>query len=74
MDLIFHNTKEVGDFVGRVEKYPFHMDLFRGSIVVDANSFLGVLNMGLNRIIRLKVYAEDYEDMYQDIKQFIVSQ
>ena len=50
------------------------MDLFRGSIVVDAKSFLGVLSMGLNRIIRLKVYAEDYGDMYQDIKQFIVSQ
>lgn len=50
------------------------MDLFRGSIVVDAKSFLGVLNMGLNRIIKLKVYAEDYGDMYQDIKQFIVSQ
>ena len=50
------------------------MDLFRGSIVVGAKSFLGVLNMGLNRIIRLKVYAEDYGDMYQDIKQFIVSQ
>ena len=50
------------------------MDLFRGSIVVDAKSFLVVLNMGLIRIIRLKVYAEDYGDMYQDIKQFIVSQ
>lgn len=73
MDLIFHNTEEVKDFVGRVEKYPFHMDLFRGSFVVDAKSFLGVLYMGLNQIIRLKVYADDYEDMYEEIEQFIVA-
>ena len=34
----FRNPGEVADFVTRVERYPYAMDLSRGSVVVDAKS------------------------------------
>ena len=34
----FKDPEEVVDFVNRVERYPFAMDLSRGSVVVDAKS------------------------------------
>lgn len=73
MNLVFHDTEEVVDFVRKVEKYPFHMDLCKGSIIVDAKSLLGVLNMGFNQTVKLRVYAEQYEDMYQEIKHLIAA-
>ena len=40
MNLTFRNPDEVLDFVKTVEQYPFDMDLCRGSVVVDAKSWL----------------------------------
>ena len=73
MNLIFHNAEEVVEFVRKVGKYPFHMDLCRGSVVVDAKSLLGVLNLGFNQTVMLKVYADDCEAMYQEIKHLIAA-
>ena len=48
MNLTFRNPDEVLDFVKTVEQYPFDMDLCRGSVVVDAKSLLGIMNLGFN--------------------------
>ena len=42
----FTDPKEAADFVNRVERYPYAMDLSRGSVVVDAKSLLGILVLG----------------------------
>ena len=49
MNLTFRNPDEVLDFVKTVEQYPFDMDLCRGSVVVDAKSLLGIMNLGFNQ-------------------------
>lgn len=61
LNITFRSPEEVLDFIKKVEKYPFNMDLSRGSVVVDAKSLLGILNLGLNQVVSLKVYAIDEE-------------
>ena len=59
MNLTFRNPDEVLDFVKTVEQYPFDMDLCRGSVVVDAKSLLGIMNLGFNQTVNLKIYSND---------------
>ena len=73
LNVTFRNPGEVLEFVRRVEKYPYDMDLSRGSIVVDAKSLLGIMNLGFNKIVSLKIYSEECEDLQQDLKDFIAA-
>ena len=68
MNLTFRNPDEVLDFVKTVEQYPFDMDLCRGSVVVDAKSLLGIMNLGFNQTVNLSTKQHNSEDF-----QFICS-
>ena len=57
--VIFSNPDDVIDFVKIVEKYPFDMDMKRGRYIVDAKSLLGLMNLGFDQKIELKVYDEE---------------
>ncbi|MCD8122704.1 MAG: HPr family phosphocarrier protein [Clostridiales bacterium] len=71
LKVTFRNPNDVLDFVSRVEKYPFNMDLSRGSIVVDAKSLLGIMNLGFNEAVNLKIYSdENCEALFTDIEKF----
>ena len=67
MNLTFRNPDEVLDFVKTVEQYPFDMDLCRGSVVVDAKSLLGIMNLGFNQTVNLKIYSNDCNELFQNI-------
>ena len=70
MNLTFRNPDEVLDFVKTVEQYPFDMDLCRGSVVVDAKSLLGIMNLGLNQTVNLKIYSNDCNELFQNIEKY----
>jgi len=69
----FKNPNEVLDFVSRVEKYPYAMDLTFGSIVVDAKSLLGIMNLGFNQVVILKVYTDECSELCKDIEKYIAA-
>ena len=70
MNLPFRNPDEVLDFVKTVEQYPFDMDLCRGSVVVDAKSLLGIMNLGFNQTVNLKIYSNDCNELFQNIEKY----
>lgn len=70
MNLTFRNPDEVLDFVKTVEQYPFDMDLCRGSVVVDAKSLLGIMNLGFNQTVSLKIYSNDCNELFQNIEKY----
>ena len=45
----------------------------RGIYVVDGKSILGIMNLGLNNIINLKIYDEDCEELKKEIAQYAVA-
>lgn len=69
----FRNPGEVADFVTRVERYPYAMDLSRGSVVVDAKSLLGVMILGFNQVMSLDIYADDCGQLFRDIEKYIAA-
>jgi len=71
--LVFSNPDDVVNFVRTVEQYPYNMDVRRGKCIVDAKSLLGILNLGCNREIELKVYEDECSDLFQNIEQYVVA-
>ena len=69
---IKHSFAEVvKTFVNAAYRYPYDMDLRAGRHVVDAKSILGIFSLDLSQPITLEVYADDCEDLFNDLKPFI---
>lgn len=71
--ITFQNPEEVLEFVNKVAKYPFDMDMKRGRFVVDAKSILGIMNLGFNNPIELKVYNENCEELKAEISKYFAA-
>ena len=71
--VIFSNPGDVIDFVKIVEKYPFNMDMKRGRYIVDAKSLLGLMNLGFDHKIELKVYEEECENLWKELDKFVAA-
>lgn len=70
MMIKFKNPEEILNFVNTVTKYPYEMDMKRGRFTVDAKSLMGIMNLGLNSPIELRIYGEDGSE-YEDLKKAI---
>ena len=64
-------AENVKTFVNMVNRYPYDMDLRAGRHVVDAKSILGIFSLDLSKPITLEVYADDCDDLMNDIKPFL---
>lgn len=68
----FRNPEEVAEFTNTVSGYPYHMDIVKSSTkVADAKSMMGIIAMGLQMDLLLKVYGDDCKDMMQKIQKFV---
>lgn len=70
--LAFKDFRDIVDFVNRVEKFPYNMDIQQGQLMVDAKSLLGIMNLGLNQTMNLTVHSEDCKDLRKEIKNYII--
>ena len=69
----FKNPDDSRNFVKTVEKYPFNMDMKSGKYIVDAKSILGLMTLGLNKKIELKVYEDNCGDLLRDIQPYVAA-
>lgn len=72
LQVTFKNTDEVLEFVNKVERYPFPMDLSHGNSIVDAKSLLGIITIGFEKAMTLTVHADEHDNLCRDIEKFIV--
>lgn len=71
--IMFESPEDIQQFLNIIEGYPYDMDLIRGSVIVDAKSILGIMNLGIQNKITLNVHADSCHDLEKDIKQFIAA-
>lgn len=71
--VVFRNLDDIVEFVQKVEKYPYDMDMKCGKNVVDAKSLLGLITLGFFKEIELKVYEDHCEDLWNDIEDFVAA-
>lgn len=71
--VIFRKIDDMLDFIQKVENYPFDMDMKSGRFTVDAKSLFGILNLGLEKKIELKVYDENCDALFEDIAPYVIA-
>lgn len=73
----FDNPKDVLDFVNRVTKYPFDLDMTRGSYMIDGKSVLGIMGLGVGNIMDLKIYGDvqgtECQAMLEEISPYVMA-
>lgn len=71
--ITFQTPEDILDFVSKVEKYDYAMDMKSGRFIVDAKSILGIMNLGLNNVIDLEIYGDDCKQLEQEISRYIAA-
>ena len=51
----------------------YDMDMKRGRYIVDAKSLLGLMNLGFDHKIELKVYEEECENLWKELDKFVAA-
>lgn len=70
MKVTFKNPDEILEFVNTVSKYEFDMDIRRGRVIVDAKSLLGIMHLGLNSEMELRLHSDDCEELQRKIAKY----
>ncbi len=64
-------AENVKSFVNIVTRYSYDIDLRSGRHVVDAKSILGIFSLDLSKPIALEIYADNCDDLLEEIKPFM---
>ena len=70
MKLTFKTPDEIVEFVNTVSRYDFDVDIKRGRIVVDAKSLLGIMHLGLNSVLELKMHSGDCQELEAELLKY----
>lgn len=65
-------AENVKQFVNIAGRHPYDIDLRVGRHVVDGKSILGIFSLDLSKPITLEVYADNCDDLMEEIKPFII--
>lgn len=72
LNIMLQDRDAVTEFVAATTSMPFDMDLVQGSRVVDAKSILGILYMGLGKVLNLELATEHVPFAEKKLRKFIV--
>lgn len=64
-------AENVKSFVNVVNRYSYDVDLRAGRHVVDAKSILGIFSLDLSKTISMEIYADECDDLLEDVKPFM---
>ena len=64
---------EVKEFVNKVSKYSFDVDLISGRYAVDAKSIMGIFSVDLSKELVMKAHTDDEALVKADMTNYIVS-
>ncbi|MDD6282433.1 HPr family phosphocarrier protein [Oribacterium sp. HCP28S3_H8] len=72
LNVMFSSVDAVRNFVAKVSNMPFDLNLGAGSRIVDAKSLVGVMYMGIGRVIPLHAPAEKENYVKSELAEYLV--
>ncbi len=70
VNVTLNMAENVKKFVNIVNRYSFDIDLRSGRFVVDAKSILGIFSLDLGKPLIMEIYADDCDELLEEIKAF----
>ncbi|MDD6666980.1 MAG: HPr family phosphocarrier protein [Lachnospiraceae bacterium] len=71
-NIMLNTVEDAEEFVNAAAKCDFEIDLYGGSVALDAKSLLGVLTMGIKRDLEVVAQKND-PAFFQTAKKFVVA-
>jgi phosphotransferase system HPr (HPr) family protein len=69
----FNSMEDVSTFVKLVNQFECDIDLQRGSVIIDAKSFLGVMTISGNTDLEMVIHGNQQEEVLTAVEQFLLS-
>lgn len=73
MNIVIQRKEDVEDFVSHVSKLPCDVNLTSGRFVIDAKSILGVLGLGVGRILKVEANTDNADYVKDVMQKYMVS-
>lgn len=73
-NVYLNSIDKVKNFVEKMSKYPFDIDIVSGRYVIDAKSIMGIFSLNLENQLTVIPHTEDEEALskfFDDIKEYI---
>ena len=67
------DANEIQDFVWKCNQLNCDADIIAGRYTVDAKSILGIFSVDLSKSLKLIVYTEDSNLVYDTMREYIVA-
>lgn len=68
----FKSVEEIQHYLTAIEEFDIPMDVRCGSVSVDARSIMGIMSLGLNKVITLMVNSDHSEKVKCAIAKYVV--
>lgn len=68
-----NSMEDVVKWVNRMEHYGCQAEAWMGSLVIDASSLMGLVGLGIGKLIKVVIHSELKEDLCEELQEFIAA-
>lgn len=73
MNIMIQSQEDVCDFVSRMSELPYDVNLVNGRFVIDAKSILGVLGLGVGKVLKMEANTDDMAALCRAVGKYTVA-
>ena len=73
MNVLIPRKEDAEDFVRKVSKFLYDVNLTRGHLAIDAKSIVGVLGLGIGTVLRVEANTDNLESMKDALQKYMVA-
>lgn len=73
MNVLIPRKEDVEDFVRKVSKFPYDVNLTSGHLAIDAKSIVGVLGMGIGKVLKIEANTDNLESMKDALQKYMIA-
>ena len=66
--VMFNTLEDIRKYLRALDSFNGDLDLQYESQIVDGKSLLGILSLGVNRLLNLQIYSDNYEELIKKIE------
>lgn len=69
--LFLKTLEDIKDFVSKVSRCPYDVDLLSGRYVIDAKSIMGIFSLDLDKPIYIRIHSQQCGDFLKSIAPYL---
>ena len=67
-----NTIEDVKQFVNKVTKCNYDVDIVSGRYAIDAKSIMGIFSLDLSKPLELRVHSDDCDELLAELDKYII--